>query len=77
VGSLLQEIRPDDDPVAIVEREYFLHVLAGAAGLSFHGTGECRRPTGSHACDPAVVEEHARIVEPLLLAPRRLPRRRA
>jgi len=46
---------------------HFFYVLAGAAGVIFHQAEECKRLTGVDPCDPEVVEEHARVVERLLL----------
>jgi TetR/AcrR family transcriptional regulator len=44
------------------------YIVAGSVGLIFHQAEECRR-LGVDPFDPAVVEEHARIVEELLLGP--------
>jgi len=48
---------------------HFFYVLAGAAGVIFHQAEECKRLTGIDPCKPEVVEEHARVVERLLLGP--------
>jgi AcrR family transcriptional regulator len=48
---------------------HFHYILAGAVGLIFHQAEECRRLSGLDPFDPAVVEEHARAVEHLLLGP--------
>jgi len=56
-GSLLPEL----DPV------HFHYIVAGAIGVFFHQAEECRRLTGVDPFDDAVVEEHARAVEILLL----------
>ena len=53
----------DADPV------HFFYVMAGATGLIFHQAEECRRLTGVDPLDPAVVAEHKRVVEALLLGP--------
>jgi len=45
------------------------YVLAGAVGLIFHQAAECKRLSGVDPCDESVIEEHARIVEYLLLGP--------
>jgi len=50
---------------------HFFYVLAGAAGLIFHQAEECKRVAGVDPFDPEVVEEHARVVERLLLGPSR------
>jgi AcrR family transcriptional regulator len=46
---------------------HFFYVLAGAAGVIFHQSEECKRLSGIDPFDAAVVEEHARVVERLLL----------
>ncbi len=46
---------------------HFFYVLAGAVGVIFHQAEECRRLAGVDPFEPEVVEEHARIVERLLL----------
>ena len=46
---------------------HFFYVLAGAAGMIFHQAEECQRISGVDPFDPAVVAEHARVVEQLLL----------
>jgi AcrR family transcriptional regulator len=48
---------------------HFFYVLAGATGVIFHQAEECKRLTGVDPFDPAVVEEHARVVELMLLGP--------
>ena len=48
---------------------HLFYVLAGASGLIFHQAEECRRVSGVDPFDPAEVEQHARIVEWLLLGP--------
>jgi AcrR family transcriptional regulator len=45
------------------------YILAGSVGLIFHQAEECKRLSGVDPFDDAVVEEHARIVEHLLLGP--------
>lgn len=54
-------LRVDAAPV------HFFYVLAGAAGVIFHQSEECKRLSGIDPFDAAVVEEHARVVERLLL----------
>jgi len=46
---------------------HFHYILAGAVGLIFHQAEECKRLTGVDPFDEAVVEDHARAVEQLLL----------
>ena len=46
---------------------HFFYILAGAVGVIFHQAEECRRLAGVDPFDPAVVEEHARAVERVLL----------
>jgi TetR/AcrR family transcriptional regulator len=48
---------------------HFFYLLAGAAGVIFHQAEECKRVSGVDPFDPAVVAEHARVVEHLLLGP--------
>lgn len=48
---------------------HFFYVLAGAAGALFHQAEECRRVSGVDPFEPAVVEEHVRVLERLLLGP--------
>jgi len=48
---------------------HFFYIVAGAVGVIFHQAEECRRLSGIDPLDPSVVEEHARIVEELLLRP--------
>lgn len=45
------------------------YVIAGSVGLIFHQAEECRRLSGIDPFDESVVEEHARVVERLLLGP--------
>jgi len=45
------------------------YILAGAVGVIFHQAEECKRLSGIDPLDEAVIEEHARIVEQLLLGP--------
>jgi AcrR family transcriptional regulator len=46
---------------------HFFYVMAGAVGVIFHQAEECRRLAGVDPFDPSVVEEHARVIERLLL----------
>ena len=46
---------------------HFFYVMAGAVGVIFHQAEECKRMAGVDPFDPAVVEEHARVIERLLL----------
>jgi TetR/AcrR family transcriptional regulator len=48
---------------------HFFYLLAGAAGALFHQAEECRRVSGVDPFEPEVVEEHARVLERLLLGP--------
>ena len=48
---------------------HFFYIVAGSVGVIFHQAEECRRLTGVDPFDPAVIEEHARVVERLLLGP--------
>ena len=50
---------------------HFFYVLVGSVGVIFHQAEECKRLTGVDPFDPEVVEEHARVVERLLLGPER------
>ncbi len=56
-GSLQLDIKP----------LHFFYLFAGAVGVIFHQAEECKRLTGVDPFDPEVVEEHARVVERLLL----------
>ena len=56
-GSLKLDIQP----------LHFFYVLAGAVGVIFHQAEECKRLTGVDPFDPEVVEEHARVVERMIL----------
>lgn len=46
---------------------HFFYVFAGAVGVIFHQAEECKRLTGVDPFEPEVIEEHARVVERLLL----------
>lgn len=48
---------------------HVFYAMAGAAGLVFHQAEECRRVSGADPFDPAFVEEHAALVEWMLLGP--------
>ncbi len=63
ITALLEggDLRLDFAPV------HFFYLLAGAVGVIFHQAEECRRLTGVDPFDPSVVEEHARVVERVLL----------
>jgi AcrR family transcriptional regulator len=63
VTDLLQRgsLQVDTAPVHI------FYIVAGAVGVLFHQAEECKRLTGVDAFDPDVVEEHARVVERMLL----------
>jgi AcrR family transcriptional regulator len=52
-----------------VDPIHFHYVLAGSVGLIFHQAEECKRLSGLDPSDPAVVEDHARVVEHLFLGP--------
>ncbi len=54
------------DGVAPIHLHY---ILAGSVALIFHQAEECRRLSGLDPFDPAVVEDHARAVEHMLLGP--------
>jgi TetR/AcrR family transcriptional regulator len=49
---------------------HLFYVLAGSVAVIFHQAEECKRLTGVDPFDPEVVEEHARVVERLLLGER-------
>lgn len=53
---------------------HFFYLLAGSVGVIFHQAEECKRLTGVDPFDPDVVEEHARLVEHLILGPPDQPR---
>ena len=46
---------------------HFVYILAGAAGVFFHQSEECKRVAGVDPADPAAAEAHARAVEHLFL----------
>jgi AcrR family transcriptional regulator len=48
---------------------HFFYLLAGSVGVIFHQAEECKRLTGIDPFDPEVIEEHARLVEYLILGP--------
>ena len=48
---------------------HFHYILAGSVSFIFHQAEECKRLSGVDPRDDAVIEEHARIVEQLLLGP--------
>ncbi len=52
-----------------VDPIHFHYVLAGSVGLIFHQAEECKRLAGLDPADPAMVEDHARVVEHLFLGP--------
>jgi len=52
-----------------VDPIHFHYVLAGSVGLIFHQAEECKRLSGLDPADPAVIEDHVRVVEHLLLGP--------
>ena len=54
---------------AHIDPIHFHYVLAGSVGLIFHQAEECKRLSGLDPSDPAVVEDHARVVEHLFLGP--------
>ncbi len=63
ITALLERGTPHID----IPPVHFFYVVAGAVGVIFHQAEECKRLTGVDPFDPAVVEEHARVVERLLL----------
>lgn len=69
IGELIARGRQDGSLPIDFAPLHFFYVLAGAAGMIFHQVEECLRVSGVDPFDPAVVEEHARIVEQLLLGP--------
>ncbi|MFQ5418291.1 MAG: TetR/AcrR family transcriptional regulator [Myxococcota bacterium] len=48
---------------------HFHYILAGSVGVIFHQAEECKRLTGVDPFDVAIVEDHARAIEFLLLGP--------
>jgi TetR/AcrR family transcriptional regulator len=48
---------------------HFFYVLAGSVGVIYHQAEECKRITGIDPFDPAEIEEHAQLVETMLLRP--------
>ena len=48
---------------------HFHYILAGSVGVIFHQAEECKRLSGVDPLDESVIEEHARIVEQMLLGP--------
>ena len=50
-----------------IDATHFIYILAGSVGIFFHQAEECKRVAGIDPFDPAVVEDHARAVEFVLL----------
>lgn len=69
IAALLSRSGPAGHPLSNVAPVHFFYIMAGSTGLIFHQAEECKRVTGIDPFDPAVVEEHARVVELLLLGP--------
>jgi hypothetical protein len=49
---------------------HFHYILVGATTFIFHQAEECKRLTGVDPTDASIVEDHARLVERMLLGPR-------
>lgn len=69
IGVLLERGQAQGGLPADLSPVHFFYVLAGAAGALFHQAEECKRVSGVDPFEPAVVEEHARMVERLFLGP--------
>ncbi len=70
-APLIERLGMKGGPLSGIAPVHFFYILAGSTGLIFHQAEECRRVSGVDPFDPAVVEEHARVVELLLLGPAR------
>lgn len=69
VSTLLQNGRALGGLPSDVAPIHLHYILAGSVGLIFHQSEECKRLSGIDPFDESVIEEHARIVEHLLLGP--------
>ncbi|MCP4006603.1 MAG: TetR/AcrR family transcriptional regulator [bacterium] len=69
VSELLEQGRASGALANDIPPLHFFYILAGATGVIFHQAEECKRLTGVDPFDPAVVEEHARAVERMVLGP--------
>jgi len=69
VSGLLQNGRALRGLPADVAPIHLHYILAGSVGLIFHQSEECKRLSGVDPSDESVIEEHARIVEYMLLGP--------
>ena len=71
VAQVAPQVLRRDGAALDVSPVHLFYVIAGAAGLIFHQAGECKRVSGVDPFDPQVVEDHARVVEWMLLGPPR------
>lgn len=69
ISELMREVGHPLGPSPEISPVHAFYVLAGASGLIFHQSEECRRVSGVDPFEPAAVEQHARVVEWLLLGP--------
>lgn len=67
LAELMRRVGPPRGPGPEVSPVHLFYVLAGATGLIFHQAEECRRMSGVDPFEPAEVEQHARLVEWVLL----------
>ena len=67
VEELVERDRRDGALLSGASAVHFFYILAGAAGTLFHQSEECKRVSVVDPFDPAVIAEHARLVEQLLL----------
>ena len=69
VVEAIEQLPGRGDPALDVSPVHFFYIMAGATGLIFHQSEECRRVSGVDPFDPEIVETHARVVEWMLLGP--------
>ena len=69
VAGLVPQVVGAATPLHGMSPAHFFYVMAGATGLVFHQAEECRRVSGVDPFDAAFVEDHARVVEWMLLGP--------
>ncbi len=69
VAQVVADLRPSEGAAPGLSPVHFFYAMAGAAGLVFHQAEECRRVSGEDPFDADFVEQHAQLVERMLLGP--------
>jgi AcrR family transcriptional regulator len=69
MSELMERVRARGRLPAAIPPVHLFYILAGAVGLFFHQSEECKRLTGVDPFSEEAVEQHARAVEQLLLGP--------